>query len=699
MTPARSLADLLVEWEEQTEAGKTVALEELCRDAPELLDVLRGMIDKLRAVNSAMATQRIERSEITGTGAQVPIERSAGAPLPSVPGYTIQRELGRGGMGVVYLARQVGLGRLVAIKMLPQGAEAERTLNRFKTEAEVIARLQHPNLIQIYEVGSVEGRPFFSMEFVPDGTLEALVAGRPQPPREAARLIQVLATAMHEAHRCGVVHRDLKPGNILLRREGERPDDATLDSGAWISGAAGPAASFCPKITDFGLAKRLGEGEGLTLTHSVLGTPCYMAPEQARGDSKHVAATTDVYSLGAILYELLTGRPPFKAATVWLTLQLVTSADPMPPRSLQPGLPADLEVICLKCLEKNPAKRYSKVIDLASDLRRFLEGEPIQARPTPLLERGVKWARRRPGTAAAIAVSVVGVASLLAGIAYHNVKLQGALRAEQASAAESRRRLVHLEVAQGNNALDRGDSTLAMLWFADALRLDDPAGGNAHRLRLGMAAASAPALRQIWFHGEAVRQASFDAGGSRAFTFSEDATARVWDLETFAAIGKPLVHPAPVVDGSSGADGLVVTACTDGSGRVWDTARGEVSAYLGHQGPLTSARFDRAGGKIVTASGDGTAKLWTAEGKLIGILKHGGPVNDAAFGPGGGLVVTASDDHTARVWETERGTAVTPPLLHDSRVVQAALSPDGKLVATASDDVVARIWQVSNSGL
>ncbi len=477
MTPARSLADLLVEWEEQTEAGNKVVLEELCRDAPELLDALRGMVDKLRAVNSAMATQKMERSETPDIGWHLPSESTTGAPLPSIPGYTIQRELGRGGMGVVYLARQVGLDRLVAIKMLPQGAEAERTLNRFKTEAEVIARLQHPNLIQIYEVGSVEGRPFFSMEYVPDGTLEALLGGRPQPPREAARLIQVLATAMHEAHRCGVVHRDLKPGNILLRREGERQGDATLDSAAWISSTAGPAASFCPKITDFGLAKRLGEGEGLTLTHSVLGTPCYMAPEQARGDSKNVAETTDVYSLGAIFYELLTGRPPFKAATVWLTLQLVSSADPMPPHTLQPALPADLEVICLKCLEKSPAKRYPKVIDLAADLRRFLEGEPIQARPTPLLERGVKWARRRPGTAAAIAVGVVALASLLAGITYHNVKLQGALQAEQASAAESRRRLVHLEVAQGNNALDRGDSTLAMLWFADALRWMTPLAG------------------------------------------------------------------------------------------------------------------------------------------------------------------------------------------------------------------------------
>ena len=211
------------------------------------------------------------------------VETPAGAPLPSIPGYTVQRELGRGGMGVVYLAHQEGLERLVAIKMLPQGAEAERTMQRFQTEAEVIARLQHPNLIQIYEVGTVDGRPFFSMEYVPDGTLEEQLRGKTLAPREAARLIQILATAMHEAHRCGVVHRDLKPGNILLRREGDGTEDATLASGVWLATAAEAPASFCPKITDFGLAKRLGEAEGLTLTHSVLGTPCYMAPEQAGG--------------------------------------------------------------------------------------------------------------------------------------------------------------------------------------------------------------------------------------------------------------------------------------------------------------------------------------------------------------------------------------------------------------------------------
>jgi eukaryotic-like serine/threonine-protein kinase len=697
MTHAKSLAELIAEWEEQSGDGKTVALEELCMGVPELLEPLRAQIVLRGEMNSAMATRKIEPSDSRTTSlSERPDDHTFSAELPTVPGYRIVRELGRGGMGIVYLAVQEGLERLVAIKMLPQGMDTQRTLNRFQTEAEVIARLQHPNLIQIYEVGTVAGRPFFSMEYVPDGTLEARLHNRPQPPREAAQLIQVLASAMHEAHRCGVVHRDLKPGNILLRREGGLTEEMPRDSGVWVSSTPEATASFCPKITDFGLAKRLDEAEGMTLTHSVLGTPCYMAPEQAKGDSKNVTERTDIYSLGAILYELLTGHPPFKGGTLYITLQLVSTVDPAPLRTIQPGVPRDLEVICLKCLQKNPARRYAKVIDLALDLRRFLAGEPIEARPTPQLERLVKWARRHPGLAAAIAVGVVAFSALFAGVAYHNVQLQRALKAEYASAVESQHRLVRLELAQGNNALEKGDSALAMLWFADALRLDDPARDKAHRIRVEMARLSAPSLRQIWFHGEAVPQVGFSSDSARAVTAGEDGTARVWGLETLAPIGAPLVHPAAVTDASLGGDGLVVTGCADGLGRIWNLMRGSVVSILEHQGPLSCARFDPQGRTILTASQDGTAKIWSADGKHLATLKHQGPVNHAAFDSSGRLVVTASDDHTARVWETAHGTAVTPFLQHDSRVVGAALSPDGTQVVTVSDDVAARIWAVKD---
>ena len=495
MTPAKSLAELLAEWEEQSEAGHTVALEELCRDTPELLETLRrgsrSCAPELEHGNAADRAEPCRHDDrYAGAGESKVIEV-----LPSIPGYTVTRKLGRGGMGVVYLAVQEGLERLVAIKMLPQGSEAERTLNRFRTEAEVIARLQHPNLIQIYEVGAVDGRPFFSMEYVADGNLEERLGGRPQAPREAARLVQILAAAMHEAHRCGVVHRDLKPGNILLRREAGPSEESPLESGVWFSSTAESPASFYPKITDFGLAKRLDAPLAMTVTHSVLGTPCYMAPEQARGDSKHVAETTDIYSLGAILYELLTGRPPFKGGQRFHHASAREQRRPRAAAFVAAGGAARSGGHLPEVSAEEPGQALSQ------DDRPGRGPAPVsRERADPGPADGADRARGEVGAAAArpggvpLRVGVVAVSTLLAVSGYHNVKLESALLAEHASALESRHRLVRLEVAQGNNALDRADSTLAMLWFADALRLDDLAKEKAHRLRLGMAAPEHSAL-------------------------------------------------------------------------------------------------------------------------------------------------------------------------------------------------------------
>jgi serine/threonine protein kinase/formylglycine-generating enzyme required for sulfatase activity len=334
-------------------------------------------------------------------------------PLPMleavrVPGYEILGVLGRGGMGVVYKARQVSLNRFVALKMVLAGGHAgPDELARFRAEAEAVACLQHPNIVQVYEVGEADGRPYFSLEYCAGGSLSDRLDGTPWPAERAAALIETLARAVDAAHQAGIVHRDLKPANILLvppRRAG-----ATVEMSLAELSATRRAFSDCgmPKITDFGVAKRLDGTDAKTVTGAVIGTPSYMAPEQTGGTGQAVGPATDTYSLGAILYEMLTGRPPFKGATPIDTVMQVVVEDPLPPRQLQSRVPRDLETICLKCLHKQPRKRYPSAEALADDLKRFLEGKPVLARPTPFWERAAKWAKRRPTSAALVALTLV----------------------------------------------------------------------------------------------------------------------------------------------------------------------------------------------------------------------------------------------------------------------------------------------------
>jgi serine/threonine protein kinase len=301
----------------------------------------------------------------------------AGDRPPSIPGYELLGILGKGGMGVVYKARQVGLDRLVALKMILIGGHADAAQRqRFQSEAEVIARLQHPNIVQIHEVGEQAGLAFFAMEFCSGGSLADQLTGTPLEPRAAAALVEQLARATQAAHDKSIIHRDLKPANVLLA------DDGT------------------PRITDFGLARRL-DAATQTASGAIMGTPSYMAPEQASGHK--VGPAADVYALGAILYECLAGRPPFQAATPFDTAMQVINEEPAEVRQLNATVPPDLETICHKCLRKEPAQRYSSAAELAADLRRFLQQEPIRARPVSRLERGRKWVRRNPVVAALVA--------------------------------------------------------------------------------------------------------------------------------------------------------------------------------------------------------------------------------------------------------------------------------------------------------
>jgi tetratricopeptide (TPR) repeat protein/tRNA A-37 threonylcarbamoyl transferase component Bud32 len=411
MSQATRIDELLSRYEAARKQGQRLTPEELCRDCPEFLEAVRRGVRDLEAMGGLLTSAG-------GDGTPAPSAEGEADPPPDAPcpgwvgSYEVLGELGRGGMGVVYKAREARLNRLVALKMVLAGEHAgPEDLVRFQAEAEAVARLHHPNIVQIYEVGQHGGLPFFALEYLEGGGLAHKLQGAPLPAREAAQLVETLARAVQAAHERGIIHRDLKTANVLLDRDGR------------------------PKITDFGLAKRVEGGAGLTQSGAIVGTPSYMAPEQAQGRGKAVGPAADVYALGAVLYECLTGRPPFKAATPLDTVLQVLSEEPVPPRRLQSKTPRDLETICLKCLRKEPAKRYASALALANDLRRFLGGEPIQARPVGVWERGVKWARRRPAVTALLATLALVVAGGFSGLTVLW------LRAERAREGEANQRV------------------------------------------------------------------------------------------------------------------------------------------------------------------------------------------------------------------------------------------------------------------
>jgi tetratricopeptide (TPR) repeat protein len=368
------------------------------------------------------------------------------ASWPNLPGLELVEVLGSGGMGVVFKARQRTLGRDVAVKLLRDAhLEDSERHERFLQEARAVARLQHPHLVQLYEFGELPGtagatsQPYLVLEYISGGSLADLLRDSPLPPAEAARLVETLADAIHYAHQQGVVHRDLKPANVLLQKdEGGRMKDEEATRVGSSSSFILHRSSFLPKVTDFGLAKFL-TGSDLTKTGDVLGTPSYMAPEQAAGKPGTITAAVDVYGLGAILYEALTGRPPFMSETAMMTLFHVQLQEPVPPRRLQPTVPRDLDTICLKCLRKEPGRRYATAQLLADDLRRFRAGESIRARPVGTGERVVRWCRRKPIVAGLLAALALVFLAGLAGVLWQWHRAEQNATAFQAQRDTARR--------------------------------------------------------------------------------------------------------------------------------------------------------------------------------------------------------------------------------------------------------------------
>jgi WD40 repeat protein/tRNA A-37 threonylcarbamoyl transferase component Bud32 len=645
-------------------------------------------------------------------------ETRAALPVPSPdspPGYEILEELGRGGMGVVYKARQQGLDRIVALKMILRGSHASAfDLEHFEAEARAIAKLQHPHIVQIYEVGSHQGLPYFSIEFVEGGTLALRLFRQGCTPPEAASLVHTLAQTIHFAHTRGIVHRDLKPGNILLA--------------GTITGSEGETSPFSlpglvPKITDFGLAKQLDRLEPLTRTGVTAGTPHYMAPEQMLGKREQIGPRTDIYALGTILYECLTGKPPFRGETPMETAQLVLEEEPIAPRYRNPNIPRDLQTICLRCLEKNPNQRYSSASSLAEDLERFLRGEPIQARPVTVWERAWKWIRRRPTQVVLwliLAVGLVLVTTLWFQArqkgqqAQRNAKAEFQARVEaqaarrQASQALRQSRRLHARAVLdlAIHHADRGNVDLGLLWLVRSLELASDASrvqSPESRLQsqkstpLGLATRDSRLATQLqdiarinlaaWrrhlvrerarlAHTDWIWAVAFAPDGLRVATGSKDRTARLWDVQT----GQPLAsleHDLPVWDVCFSPDGQFLLT---GSG---------LEPQPSPEPPVQSPEPEKHPPRALDSAGE--VRLWkVAKGTLVGVpLAHQARVSSVSFGPDGESFLAVSGDRvtlwaTSQVVEQDSSPQPTHTLVHPGPVSQAIFSPDGKKILTGS---------------
>ncbi len=657
------------------------------------------------------------------------LEREATPAHPAAPrieGYDILDVLGRGGMGVVYKARDLRLKRLVALKMIRAGDRAgAEHLARFRAEAEMVARLQHPNIVQIFEVGEQDGQPYLAFEFIEGKTLADFAGREPQPPRVAAELLEALARAMNYAHQQGVIHRDLKPTNVVLAVGGGRWEVGRKEEDS-ISPSSLPTAHRplpTVKITDFGLAKDLAGDLERTSTGAILGTPLYMSPEQADG-RRDIGPASDIYSLGAILYVLLTGRPPFQGTTPLSTLKMVVNADPVPPCHMLPHLARDLETICLKCLHKDPARRYATAGALADDLRRYLNNEPILARPSGRIEKGWRWCRRNPAVAMLLAsVLVVLVAGVVVSSHFAYTAGREAEDAKEAKARADASAQRARERAYGSDIrlVQRAWDDNLLVQFLDLLdrqrpeRTDnvDVRGFEWHYWRR-----QADAVGLFAHHSAPVTGVCFSPDGTRLASCSIDGMVKVRDAGTGREQLTLKGHTLPVRSVCFSPDGKqIASSGEDGTVRVWDAGTGqEKVTFKGPSGGVVSAGFSPDGTRIVSGSGDATVRVWDARpsAKAPAFEGHKSQVTCLDISPNGRWLASSGGNWTGagysagelRLWDRRTGALLHDLKGHTSGVTCVGFSPDGRYLASGSgvwDDakkgftgVEFRLWEPSS---
>ena len=570
--------------------------------------------------------------------------------MPRLDDYEFLEEIGRGGMGVVYKARQKSLDRIVALKVIRSGHFATpREIKKFHEEARAAAAIRHSNIVAIHEMGEADGQPFFSMDYVEGTTLAEVIRERPISAVRAATYLRTIAEAVEHAHQHHIIHRDLKPSNILIDREDR------------------------PQITDFGLAKRLDQQASLG-DNAIVGTAGYMSPEQINPQIfGPVGPTTDVYALGAVLYELLVGRPPFQAADLMETMRQVVERDPVAPRVLDPAIDRDIETICLKCLEKDQRLRYGRAGDVADDLRRFLQGEPILARPISRRARLWRRCKRQPGLTSLVVVAtalllVIVVASPLVAVREKSLRSEADAAREL---AEQRFRIgtAHRLAAEARSALAEGAGRslrLAVEAVQGSLRRGEPPVPVAEQvLRDVLQQSGGPPL--AGFRGR-VQLARFSPNGQRlALTADGDNLVRLWDFSE-----NPTATTPHLLDG--------------------------------HVRQVSALAFSPDGSRLVTADWGGTVYLWTLKPSApvrVALTGHRDAVYTLAFSADGRRLLTAGGDGTARLWDLDRAEAVPKAEIlrgHGKQIISASFRDDGRWLVTACAEGIARLWDLRGPG-